>query len=50
MGYAYQRITRTSKTHRNSNAPVKGKNTSIKRTASRRNKNATAKRTATRIK
>ena len=49
MAYAYQKVSRVSKTHRDSNKQVKGRTTTTKRIASKRNSNAKSKRTATRV-
>lgn len=46
MGYAYQKVTRVSRTHRTNNNKSK---TTGQRVASKRNKNVKAKRTATRV-
>lgn len=48
MGYARQKITRVSRTHRTPSS--KAKNTPTKRIATKRNTNAKTKRVATRIK
>ena len=51
MGYARQKITRVSRTHRNSDAnkQLKGRVTPTQRIASKRNTNVKSKRSATRV-